>query len=520
MNTQLPPRRADQAYDVVVVGAGPTGLVLATLLADAGTSVAIVDPAAVACHHPRASHIDDETMRTLQAFGAADEDSFLRHEGHEVQNANGDVLVSMLMNGPRTDQGWWSDYQFHQPAFESRLRGRLADADRATLWLGWRGVELRQDSDGVVLSVESTRTGERHVLTARYLVGADGAGSWVRRTIGSEMEDLHGTQTSLIVDIEPFVETESLDPRRSFVRSSAGWPVTYIPIAPPMLRFERMLREEDDPREHERPEAVYELLRPWFVPGSYRIMRTDAYQWHSRLAKGWRSGRVLLAGDAAHTMPPMLGQGMCSGLRDATNLAWKLTDVVAGRSPEALLDTYESERWAQVRPLIEESARQANVIESTDFAPDVTPSRTEPHVIVMSQSRPPLGPGLLGDAEARTGVLAPQPASDAGARFDDLAGYRFAVYARPAVIDGVDDETRAVWADLAIVVLDLPSAERDDWLSAHACDAVLVRPDRYTFATTTGPEDLKAATMRLRESLGRGAGDTVAGRADDEGKVR
>ncbi|MGW4092692.1 FAD-dependent monooxygenase, partial [Nocardia sp. NPDC004750] len=198
-----------------------------------------------------------------------------------------------------------------------------------------------------------------------------------------------------------------------------------------------MLQDGDDAAELERPQSVYDALSRWIEPGSYRIMRTGTYEWHARLVRGWRSGRLLLAGDAAHEMPPMLGQGMCSGLRDAANLAWKLAAVAQGTGPESLLDTYESERAAHVRPYIVESARQSNLIESFGTTGN-HPELVEPQT--LEPFRLPLGPGLVERPGKAVGRLSPQPRAADGARLDDVTGYNFAVVGRRAVTDAVSAE--------------------------------------------------------------------------------
>ncbi|MCO6000170.1 FAD-dependent monooxygenase [Actinoallomurus sp. WRP9H-5] len=191
---------------------------------------------------------------------------------------------------------------------------------------------MDQTADHATVRIGDRATGGTRTLQAAYIVGADGAGSFLRPYVTDDVEDLHGTQRLLIVDIHPFAHPAELPATNGFIVCEADKPVTYCPIFPPKLRFEFMLGDGDDAEEYERPTTVYRLLSRWLAPGDYRMQRTDVYEWHARLAGRWRNGRLFIAGDAAHEMPPMLGQGMCSGLRDAANLAWKLARVVTGRS--------------------------------------------------------------------------------------------------------------------------------------------------------------------------------------------
>ncbi|BCK66835.1 3-(3-hydroxyphenyl)propionate hydroxylase [Streptomyces libani subsp. rufus] len=485
--------------DVIIVGAGPTGLTLARLLTMKDVRVAVVDPNRIACPHPRAAHIDDETMRVFQTVGAADfEPHFLRAGGWSLRGEDGTEFLSTSMPRGETGQGWNADYMFHQPDLESRLRGLLAVSDHADLWLGWQVTAVDQDDTHASVRMLDRTTGRTTTLRARYVVGADGAGSLVREQVQSEVEDLHGTQSSVIIDIHPFAHPAELSRTESFVLFGGDRPAIYVPMFPPKLRFEFLLRDNEEGTEFEDPVTVYRLLSPWLAPDSYRIQRTDVYTWHARLVRGWRNGRLLIAGDAAHLMPPMLGQGMCSGLRDVTNLAWKLARVVHDRSGPELLDTYEAERSPHVRPFIEESARQSNTIKA--FAiPENRPRGVPPQVV--ERMRPPLGASLSDPAPPGAGLLAPQPRTGDGTLLDDVVGYNFAVVARPEVLAEVSDRVRAAWSALDAAVVALPGRQFADWLQEHDADAAIVRPDRYTYALTHGSAALEAASLALAERL-------------------
>ena len=490
----------NDSYEVAVIGCGPVGLTLAHLLSAKGIRVAAIDPNRLVCQHPRATHLDDETMRTIQTVGAdAMEPQFSRTTGCTMLREDGAPFLILEMLQVETDQGWQSDYMFHQPDFESHLRGSLAAKPNVDLWLGWEVTALKQYEDRVEVGLKEQNNGQVTTVRADYVVGSDGVNSFVRRWIGPEVEDFHATQRSLIVDIFPFEHPEGLSRTGAFIHCRPDMPVTYVPIFPPMLRFEFMLSDAHQAHELENPTSVYELLAQWIRPGTYRIMRTDAYVWHARLVKGWRKGRVLLAGDAAHEMPPMLGQGMCSGLRDALNLAWKLALVVKGVSSDALLDTYETERAPHVLPYIVESGRQANMVETFSKGVGLPPELGKPHVV--ERFRPLLGPGLTEKPDGAIGQLAPQPRSKDGRRLDDVSGYNFTIVGSPATIDAADNDTRTTWQRLGAVVLSEPGHVVDQWMAAKGADAAIIRPDRYAFALTKGPKDLALATRSLAQRV-------------------
>ena len=491
--------RENDSYDVAVIGLGPIGLALATLLAAKGIRVVAIDPNRLVCQHPRATHIDDETMRTLQTLGADSlETEFLRMTGYTLRKADGTPFMVHEWPFAATDQGWFSDYMFHQPDFESQLRGRLATDPNVDLWLGWEVNSIEESKDGVQLRLEERESAQAATLRAAYVVGSDGANSFVRKWMASEVEDFHASQRSLIVDIFAFEQPKSLPPTAVFILCRSPLPLTYVPIHPPMLRFELMLGSEHKAHEMEDPNYVYEMLSPYIRPGKYRIMRTDAYEWHSHLVRGWRKQRVFVAGDAAHTMTPMLGQGMCSGLRDVTNLAWKLALVIKGISSEDLLDTYELERSPHVQGQVVESAKLGNLIEAIGKG-QIKELGGNPEQV--ERELPILGPGLTDAPKGPIGRLAPQPRSGDGRRLDDVAGYNFTIVGSPAVIEAAESRTQETWQRLGAVVVPEQGPFVEQWLSSNGADAAIIRPDRYAFALTHGPKELEAATKSLANRL-------------------
>lgn len=144
-------------------------------------------------------------------------------------------------------------------------------------------------------------------------------------------------------------------------------PHTLVPMPAPRFRFEFMLLPGEDPVAMQTPEAVAELTAGWLPAGAATVERSAVYTFHGLITTRWRSGRVLLAGDAAHQTPPFLGQGMCSGMRDAANLAWKLHAVLRG-ADEALLDTYQQEREPAVRSIVQAAVDFGRIICTLDPA--------------------------------------------------------------------------------------------------------------------------------------------------------
>ena len=495
-----------ERVDVAVVGCGTTGLALARLLELEGVTVAVIDRGRMPMARPRATHIDDETMRAFQTMGLQRlEETFSLSGTYRHYDAKWRTVMAMEFNRGVTEQGWQSDYMFHQPDLEAVLRGHAQSYAGASTWFGWEVTGLAAVGDEVVLSAREIATEEPLRITASYVVGADGANSRIRQFMGCTQTDHHATHRSLIVDILPLVDEERVPGRDSWIQGAIRNPLTVIPIAAPRVRFELMLRPDDDSAEFERTEKAYELVGPWFKPHEYRLLRCDVYEWRSLTADQWRAGRVLLAGDSAHTMPPHLGQGMCSGIRDATNLAWKLGRVVRGDSPPSLLDTYQSERRPHVLTYTTLAAELANNIEALE-APE-----EEPAVLEAPTLRPLLGPGVRDEQGAVAGTLSAQPRTPEGTLLDDVVGYRFALVATTESITAASEHTVDLLTALDVVTVPAVPGAMADWLSSIGAAAALVRPDRYLFGAVAEPAGVDELVARLGAALA--PAPVAAGRA-------
>jgi 3-(3-hydroxy-phenyl)propionate hydroxylase len=230
-----------------------------------------------------------------------------------------------------------------------------------------------------------------------------------------------------------------------------------------------------------KPETLWKLVSRWIQPEEAEIERAVIYTFHSVLGQGWRRGRLLLAGDAAHQTPPFLGQGMCAGIRDAANLAWKLDAVLHGRVSDELLDTYESERSPHVHAFIDLAVRLGDIIQTTD--PQAARERDAKfkagQPAIFEFPTPRLGPGFwLGDA-GPVGQIFPQPELADGRLLDQVLGVHFAVIGTPEVLAQVSEETRQRWHHHGAVVVVATDPLLLAWLQTQHVTAVLLRPDRY-----------------------------------------
>ena len=481
-------------FDVAIVGLGPTGATLANLLGAAGLSVLVLDKETGVFPLPRAIHFDGEVLRILQNAGLRDEVLAIARpgtQGMHFVNAAGETLLVRGGTAALGPHGGANNYYFHQPELEAVLRAALPRYPKVQVRLGHELVALAQDDDGVTLTVRERADSTQSLLRARYVVGCDGARSPVRQHMGTPMVDLGLRQPWLVFDVVlnspvqlPDHTVQYCDPAR---------PMTYCNVVGNRRRWEIMVLPDDDREALVQPESLWKLVAPWVRPDQATLERAAIYTFHSVIAQGWRDGRLLLAGDACHQTPPFLGQGMCAGIRDAANLAWKLEAVIAHQAPPALLDTYESERAPHVRALIELAVRLGNIIQTTDprlaAERDARFAAGRPEIFELPPQM--LGRGAFDEAApgSPAGRPFPQPRLPDGRLLDELLGRRSAVIGRADALAAACPATLERWRRAGAIVIDQPAAPLSDWLEAHHAHAVILRPDRYIVGVArTGAE--------------------------------
>lgn len=460
--------------DLLVVGLGPVGDVLAGLARQRGLSVIAMDRASDIHPLPRAAVFDHEIMRIFQALGTAE--SVLPYcrvpDRYQFLTAKGEVLLDFAIM-EQAVSGWSETYSLHQPAIEKILRSRLAELG-VDIRLSTSFLSLTQDSQGVTTEVEGPQGKSR--IRSRYLVACDGASSPVREHLGIGVFDYAFDEPWLVLDTliddvgdMPIVCRQICDPRR---------PTTYMAMSKNRFRWEFMIRPGENPEDLLQDDKIRDLVAPWGCFDRMTIERKAIYRFHGLVADQWRVGRVLLAGDAAHQMPPFAGQGMCSGIRDAVNLAWKLADVIEGR-PSDLLNSYQTEREPHVRTIIETAIAMGRIVCLLD---EDAAAQRDAGMLARKRSGeqdvsvayPGLKAGVLADTPL-AGEIFPQPVVD-GERLDDRLGLGPALIGRR--LPHAEDVARL---DLDEGALAPFAPALTAWLDQAGGQAVLVRPDRYIF---------------------------------------
>ena len=518
-------------FDVVIVGYGPVGQAVAARLGRAGHRVGVFERFQEIYRLPRAVHIDHEIMRLLQVLGLSEvlAEEMVPVPDYQWFGADGQPLLRFERQG-LSPSGWESDYMFFQPELERAIDSHACVPAGVSVERGWSAEGLIQTEARVELKLRRVAeqepgrlasTGDTRTVTARWLVGADGANSFVRETCGITRRDLGFQERWLVVDAEPHdmealahlpIASQRCDPAR---------PTTIVQSGPRHRRWEFMLRPDEQPADFENPARVWELLEPWYRPEDGALTRSAVYEFRSMLADQMRVGRVLLVGDAAHLTPPFLGQGLCSGLRDATNLAWKLDLVLLRLASEELLDTIDPERQPQNEAIIRLAMELGTVLCQLD--PQAAAERDA--MIRQLEAPPPLELAPLTDgvlhrprgdvADPLAGSLSVQGLVKRAGRtglFDDVVGRGFQlIVADGDPIAQLSREHRELLDKLDVTVASLdpaaPQGVRDvdgrltAWLQEHGAHAVLVRPDFYVFGSVSSAADVPALLDDIRSQL-------------------
>ena len=334
------------SIDVLIVGAGPTGVTLGNLLGRYGVSALIIDKAADVLTHPRAIALDNEALRILQMAGLS-EDAFARvaipcvrmHSPYFGEFAHFKT-TGCLDGHPKL-------VTFFQPELEHALRRQMQAYSQIVLAQQTELVSFSETRSGIDAELK-TADGNRHVVNARYLIGADGASSRVRELLELGFQGATYIEDWLIIDAsktaKPMDHIEFIcDPKR---------PTPHMPAPAGRERWEFMLQPGETREQMLQPEKIRQLLTPWAKPDEVSIERNAVYRFHARVVSKFQKGRAFLIGDAAHITPPFVGQGLCAGLRDAANLGWKLAWVIHGRAAPQILDTYDTERRQHAADMI------------------------------------------------------------------------------------------------------------------------------------------------------------------------
>lgn len=535
----------DLSTDIAIVGAGPVGLMIANYLGQCGVNVTLVEKLDSLIDYPRAIGLDDESLRSFQAVGLAD--NVLPHttpwHAMRFMTPKGRCFADIQ---PKTDEfGWSRRNAFIQPLADRVLFEGLQRFDNVKVLFGRELEGFEQSDSGVQLTLKNAE-GRSERLQAKYLIGCDGGNSLVRRSLDISFEGKTAPNQWIVVDIA----NDPLSTPHVYLCCDPVRPYVSAALPHGVRRFEFMVMPGETEAELSKPENMRKLLAKVLPdPDRIELIRSRVYTHNARLAGSFRQGRVLLAGDAAHIMPVWQGQGYNSGMRDASNLAWKLSLVIKGLASDRLLDSYELERRDHAKAMIDLSVLAGHVLAPPkrwqgtlrdgvswllNYVPPVKryfvemrfkpmPQYTRGALIVPSEKGSPVGKMFIQ----------PKVLTDAGATvlLDEVIGENFAIIAWGCDPTwGLTAAQIAQWKTLGTrfiqvlpdVQLRAPSDAGNDvirvgdssgrlreWFARGSSSIALLRPDRFLAGLAT-PQTLGKACNELALALNAQPHITVA----------
>ena len=526
----------DLSTDIAIVGAGPVGLMIANYLGQCGVNVTLVEKLDSLIDYPRAIGLDDESLRTFQAVGLAD--NVLPHttpwHAMRFMTPKGRCFADIQ---PKTDEfGWSRRNAFIQPLADRVLFEGLQRFDNVKVLFGRELEGFEQSDSGVQLTLKNAE-GRSERLQAKYLIGCDGGNSLVRRSLGISFEGKTAPNQWIVVDIA----NDPLSTPHVYLCCDPVRPYVSAALPHGVRRFEFMVMPGETEAELSKPENMRKLLAKVLPdPDRIELIRSRVYTHNARLAGRFRQGRVLLAGDAAHIMPVWQGQGYNSGMRDASNLAWKLSLVIKGLANDRLLDSYELERRDHAKAMIDLSVLAGHVLappkrwqgtlrDGVSWLLNYVPPVKRYFVEMRFKPMPQYSRGaLIVPSEKGSPVgkmfIQPKVLTDAGATvlLDEVIGENFAIIAWGCDPTwGLTAAQIAQWKTLGTrfiqvlpdVQLRAPSDAGNDvirvgdstgrlreWFARGSSSIALLRPDRFLAGLAT-PQTLGKACNELALAL-------------------
>jgi 3-(3-hydroxy-phenyl)propionate hydroxylase len=487
-------------YDLAVIGYGPTGATAANLLGQLGMKVVVIERDPDVYNRARAISTDEEVMRIWQSVGLDErlQQDMLPDRPLNFVDADGVPFIDVKIT-PR-GSGHPPQQFLYQPAVDHILRDGVQRFPSVDVLLEHECLRVLPKDNHVELMLADLRTDTLKRFRASYVIAADGGSSPIRGQLGVGYTGRTYTERWVVIDTKVLKEWDAHDRLR--FHCNPARPTVDCPTPLGHHRWEYPARATEDDQELLREEAIWKVLGDQGITAeNVKILRAVIYSHHVRVADRWRVGRVFLAGDAAHAMPPWIGQGMSAGVRDAANLCWKLAAVVNGQAPESLLDSYQAERKPHVTEVTRRACLAGWII--TEGNPAIAVLRN--HVLRALTRLRGLDARLqrltwIPDARYREGFFGtarhralgwqiPQPwvtdADGATVRLDDQLGGQWAI-----LHIGPPPSGRQGWAELDVPTIRVVEPTLIRWMQRRKAAAAVLRPDGFIYAAARSGQPL------------------------------
>ena len=466
-----------QNFDIVIIGLGPSGATLANLLAMNNLSILVLEKEASVYNLPRAVHFDDEVMRVFNTIGITKTltKKLIINKGTKFVDEKGDLLLDWPRPKVITENGWYPSYRFHQPDLERSLRHKLKRFEKVIISQNSEVYKSITHKNYSIIQYKNLKTKQIFSAQSKYVIGCDGANSFLRKEIKSDMEHLGFEQRWAVIDLILKTKKTNL-PDRTIQYCNSKRPATYCRNVGKRRRWEIALKEEESVEKFFEDKTLWKFLSQWVSEDEAEIERKTVYTFQSAIAKKWRKGRQFLVGDAAHLTPPFMGQGMCAGIRDASNLAWKISICCKKGHNDRLLDTYQSERSSNVRDYINTAMKMGELLNS------IGGSKVSETVYVekdgtkkMNSIKPQLGKGLGNPRDKNRGKIFPFIKFNLNEELDNL----FSSYPILITNKKVSENKLKIRTYSST---DIPEIETI--LKKFKTNSLIIRPDRFVLAST------------------------------------
>ncbi len=514
-------------YDVAIIGYGPTGVTAANLLGQQGLNVVVLERDPDIYGRARAISTDEEVMRIWQQAGLADR--------LQQDMLPGGVVAFVASEGrpftevqPTSRGAGHPPQQFiYQPAVDKTLRAGVERFPNVTVLTRHESLKVLTGTEHAEILAADLADDSFVRIHASYVIAADGGSSATRGQLGIGYQGKTYTERWVVIDTKVLCDWDGSSRLR--FHCDPARPTVDCPTPLGHHRWEFPVRDGEDENHLVTHQAIWSILHSQGITeDNVEILRAVVYSHHVRVADRWRVGRVFLAGDAAHAMPPWIGQGMASGVRDAANLCWKLAAVIDGSLPESALDSYQPEREPHVRETTAHAVFAGKVI--TERRPWAATLRN--HVFRMVSRFSPFPRWMVDtkwipDAHYADGLFSDQAHPARGwqisqpwvldehgsrVRLDHVLSGRWRVLS-------LDGRHHPAWRTCGVEQIRvLPSVSAPEpgaivdtdgalrrWFGKHHASTVVLRPDGFVYdAADTGqtlpapPAGLRAATVTSR----------------------